>query len=260
MTFAMEHNVHPDGPQRLGRLLRPAWVPVFGDAFRLACLLAAMAVALRAVAMLGRQAPSWLLPAGFLLLAVTPHLFFRQEGRRRAGLRLPGKPQWLLGGVVLGAAAAWLLHWLGVTLFGTGAGNWYISVRRALPIEQMAGLPEARLFWFLAIPSMVFSPLGEELFFRGLLEQAAAERWNQTKGILFSAGWFGVIHLLHHGIARVDGELHVQPLSGALWMALIFATGALFSLLRLKTGSLLAPILSHAAFNLTLTYAVLYLL
>lgn len=241
-------------------LLRPAWAPVFVDAFRLACLLAALAIALRAVAMLGRYAPSWLLPGGFLLLAATPHLFFRPEGRRRAGLRRPRKPLWLLWGVVLGAAAAWLLYWLGVSLFGAADENWYVSVRRALPIQQMAGLPKAQLFWFLAIPAMIFSPLGEEIFFRGLLQQAAEERWDRPKGIMFSAGWFGVLHLLHHGIVRIDGELRLLPLSGALWMGLIFATGVLFSLLRVKSGSLLAPILSHAAFNLTMTYIVLYLL
>ena len=50
----------------------------------------------------------------------------------------------------------------------------------------------------------------------------------------------------------------VFPLSGAIWMALIFGLGVLFAFLRQKSGSLVAPILSHAAFNLTMNYTILY--
>lgn len=78
--------------------------------------------------------------------------------------------------------------------------------------------------------------------------------------MIVDAGWFAVIHLFHHGILRIDGQLRVLPLSGAIWMALIFATGVLFALLRQRSGSLAAPILSHAAFNLAMNLTIFYLL
>ncbi len=245
----------PPGTQ----LLRDRWVPVFGDAARLALLLAVLAAAVRGLGMLGPQRYFWVLPAGFTVMALTPHLFFRREGRRRTGLRLPQRPLWIVWGVLLGALGAGLCYWLGVTLFGESNDNWFVSIRRGFPITpEMAGLPTAQLFWIISIPSLIFSPLGEEIFFRGFLQQAAEERWNHRSAVVVDAGWFAVVHLFHHGILRIDGEVQLFPLSGAIWMVLIFGTGVLFAFLRQKRGSLLAPILSHATFNLAMNYTIFY--
>ena len=65
---------------------------------------------------------------------------------------------------------------------------------------------------------------------------------------------------MHHGIVRIDGHVQFFPLSGAIWVVLIFGTGVLFAFLRHKTGSLLAPILAHAAFNLGMPFTIFYLL
>ena len=240
-------------------LLRDLWIPVFGNAFRLAVLLGVLASAVRVVGMLWPQRYFWVLPLGFTVMALTPWLFFRKEGRRRAGVRLPERPLWILRGILLGAAGALFVYWLGVTLFGVTDDNWFVSIRRAFPVTaEMAGVSTVQLFWILTIPSLIFSPIGEEVFFRGFLQQAAEERWNHRIGVIIDAGWFALVHVVHHGIVRIDGQIQVFPLSGAIWMVLIFGTGVLFAFLRHKTGSLLAPILSHAAFNLTMNYTILY--
>ena len=240
-------------------MLRRFWRPVFGDGLGLAVSLAALAAAVRAVGMLGPQRLYFVLPIGFVLMALTPHLFLSREGRRRAGMRLPERAQWILWGVLLGFLGAALCYWLGIGLFGHTDDNWFVSVRRSFPVTpEMESLPPAQLFWILTVPSMIFSPLGEEIFFRGFLQQVAEERWNHRSGVIVDAGWFAVVHLFHHGILRIDGEIRLFPLSGLIWMALIFATGVLFAWLRRKTGSLVAPILSHAAFNLAMSYTVFY--
>ena len=235
------------------------WIPVFSDAFRLSVLLAVLAAVLRGVGTLGPQRFFWILPVGFILMALTPHLFFRPEGQRRAGLRLPRRPLWIIWGIFLGTACAGLCYWLGITLFGETDDNWFISVQRSFPITPaMEGAPISQLFWIISIPAMIFSPLGEEIFFRGFLQQAVEERWDHRTGVVVDAGCFAAVHLFHHGILRIDGQIQVFPLSGAIWMVLIFGTGVLFALLRRKTGSLVAPILSHAAFNLVMNYTIFY--
>jgi len=242
-------------------LLRALWVPLFGDGFRLAILLAALAAAVRGVGMLGPQRYFWVLPVGFTVMALTPHLFFSREGRRRAGLRFSRRPMWIVCGILLGVAGAGLFYWLGVTLFGETNDNWFVSVRRSFPsTPEMAGLPTAQLFWIISIPSLIFSPVGEEIFFRGFLQQVVEERWNHRAGVIMDAGWFAVVHLFHHGILRIDGQVQFLPLSGAIWMVLIFGTGVLFAFLRQKTDSLVAPILSHAAFNLGMNFTIFYFL
>jgi membrane protease YdiL (CAAX protease family) len=110
----------------------------------------------------------------------------------------------------------------------------------------------------LTVPALIFSPLGEEIFFRGVLQQAAEERWTHRTALIVDAGWFAAVHLFHHGIVRIEGEVRILLLSGAIWMLLIFCTGVLFAYLRQKNGSLPVPILSRAAFNLTMNFTILY--
>ncbi len=240
-------------------LLRKIWRPVFGDGVGLAFLLAGLAAAVRGVGMLGPQRFYWVLPVGFAVMALTPHLFLSREGRRRAGLRRPVRPRWILWGVALGALGAVLCYGLGVALYGASDDNWFVSVRRAFPITpEMAALPTAQLFWIITVPSLIFSPVGEEIFFRGFLQQVAEERWSHRSGLIVDAGWFAVVHLVHHGIVRIDGQIRVFPLSGLIWVALIFGTGVMFALLRRRAGSLLAPILCHAAFNLAMNFTIFY--
>lgn len=242
-------------------LLRGLWTPFFGDGFGLGILLAILAAGIRGVGMLGPQRYFWVLPVGFVLMALTPYVFFRKEGRRRAGLRRPRRPQWIVLGILLGVVSAGLCYWIGVTLFGESNDNWFVSVRRSFPVTaEMASLSVAQLFWFVSIPSMIFSPLGEELFFRGFLQQTLEQRWSQRTGTIVDAGWFAAVHLFHHGILRIDGQVQILPLSGAIWLVLIFGTGVLFALLRQKTCSLVAPILAHAAFNLGMNFTIFYLL
>lgn len=242
-------------------LLRRSLIPVFGDAYLLGILLACLAAVARAVGMLGPQRLFWVLPLGFAVMALTPLLFFRKEGRRRAGLRRPRQWRWVVWGVLLGALAAACCYWLGVTLFGDTNDNWFVSVRRSFPITpEMASLSTTRLFWIISLPSMIFSPVGEEIFFRGFLQQSLQERWSYRSSVLLDAGWFAAVHLFHHGIVRIEGRVEVFALSGVMWMLLIFGTGLLFALVRRKADSLLAPILSHAAFNLTMNFTIFTLL
>ncbi len=242
-------------------LLRELWIPVFGNAFTASMFFAGLAATIRGVGMLGPQRYFWILPVGFIAMALTPYLFFRKEGRRRAGLRWPRRPLWIVYGMLLGAVGAGFCYWLGVTLFGQTVDNWFVSVRRSFPVTpEMEAMSRMQLFWIISVPSMIFSPLGEELFFRGFLQQAVEERWNYRTGVVVDAGLFAAIHLFHHGILRIDGQLQLLPVSGAIWMLLIFGTGVLFAFLRRATGSLVAPVLSHAVFNLAMTYTIFFLL
>lgn len=121
--------------------------------------------------MLGPRESFWILPVGFIGMALTPHLFFGKEGRRRAGLEWPKKRWWwAVGGVGLGALGALVCYWLGVGLFGVTDDNWLVSVRRSFPeMPEAAAFTKAQLFWVVSVPAMIFSPIGEEIFFRGFL-------------------------------------------------------------------------------------------
>lgn len=90
---------------------------------------------------------------------------------------------------------------------------------------------------YVVVGVVLFAPLGEEMLFRGVLFQALRQRLGLWPG----AGISGLVFGLAHGI----GE------SGPIPVAVIVTTllGVLLALLFHRRGTLVAPVLTHAAFN-----------
>jgi membrane protease YdiL (CAAX protease family) len=99
------------------------------------------------------------------------------------------------------------------------------------------------------VPAILFSPIGEEIFFRGLLQHALERRFSPRASTIAECGAFAAIHLCHHGLFLTATGLALRPLSGAIWMLLMFGTAWMFAWLRQSTGSLLPAVVSHAVFN-----------
>lgn len=95
--------------------------------------------------------------------------------------------------------------------------------------------PLGRLLMLSA--AVVLAPLAEEVIFRGILLPGLAQHMKTASALVISAALFGLFHVPSHGI-------------GAIMPALL---GLVFGWARLRTGSLAAPILLHAANNLLVT-------
>jgi len=78
----------------------------------------------------------------------------------------------------------------------------------------------------------VWTPVAEEMFFRGFVLQGLANRWSFTPAVIVSSGVFAALHL-----------------SPALLLP-VFVTGLLLGFLYRRTGSLWPSIAVHAAQNL----------
>ena len=85
------------------------------------------------------------------------------------------------------------------------------------------------------IKSALIVPVLEDLFFRGYLE-GALERYGKLRAAIVSALCFAAVHMGGKGAAPLQ------------WLQFA-AMGLLFSALRIKTGSLLAPMLVHGCYN-----------
>lgn len=71
--------------------------------------------------------------------------------------------------------------------------------------------------------------------------------------------FFALIHLFHHGIIKGPaGKLNFYPLSGVLWVLLMFVTAMAFAILKKKSGSVYPAILSHAVFNVVMNGCIFY--
>ena len=221
--------------------------------FTLVVLFAGM----RTVGTLGPAAWRWMLPAGFVLMALTPWLLLDASGRRQIGLVPASKRVWYAWALVGGAAAASLCMAVGLAMFGTGAGNWYVSIARNYQgIMDTSAFSLLMLHLVFTTPALLFSPIGEEIFFRGVLQRALELRINPQLATLAECSLFAVVHLCHHGVVRVDGQFSWMPVSAISWMTLMFFTAWLFAWLRKRSGSLYPAIVAHMAFNGTMNLLI----
>ncbi|NOT03558.1 MAG: CPBP family intramembrane metalloprotease [Anaerolineales bacterium] len=164
-------------------------------------------------------------------------------------------------GPVLGVIAALVIYVIGYVLFGTTIDNWYVTVRMSYQADpRLLELPHFVQFLVFTTPAVIFSPLGEELFFRGMFQVSLSERFGARIATGTTALAFGLVHLLHHGVTVGEAGLQLLPISGALWAVLMAGVSALLALVRVKSGAIWPAIACHIAFNIGMNYAIFYLL
>tara|TARA_A100001011_G_scaffold46726_1_gene44167 strand:- start:166 stop:960 length:795 start_codon:yes stop_codon:yes gene_type:complete len=90
-------------------------------------------------------------------------------------------------------------------------------------------------FWsgvLLFIAVVILAPLGEEIIFRGFLQQTLEKRWKDiTRAILFTALIFSLIHM------------------NPYWFIQIYFLGVILGFLAWKTQSIIAPLILHSMNN-----------
>ncbi len=233
----------------------------FDAPWKLAALLLAIVAAWRGVLLLGAAGGRgpWMV-AHFVFMAALPFVFLTREGRIAIGLRRPSRPRWLLWGPLLGALAAIVIGLIALLLFEWSPDNWYVSFGQTmLRDHRLAGLAPVTLAITLGIPAAVFSPVGEELFFRGLLHTAIETVAGRMVALVTTAVSFGVIHLFHHGLALTGDGIQILAVSGSIWLVLVMGLSLLFTLCRTRSGSIWPSVASHAAFNVAMVIFIVFL-
>lgn len=129
----------------------------------------------------------------------------------------------LLG--VLAVCPVTLLHEIMMALRGS----------RYLSVWTGPQIPNA--FLAMVVKSALVVPICEELFFRGYL-LGALRPYGESRAVWVVSICFALVH-----VTVLGGDMGWLPLT---------LLGLLFCLLTLRTGSLLAPMLVHGCYNLTL--------
>ncbi len=101
--------------------------------------------------------------------------------------------------------------------------------------DQMAGPGQAA--WLLFLLAVVV-PIGEEVFFRGLVYGGLRSRWGTAVATLASAVFFSAVHVQ---------VIHALP---------ILLLGVILAALYERTGSLLPPIVAHGVNNIIAVVSV----
>jgi len=192
----------------------------------------------------------------FTLMCFTPLIFLKKPGRREIGIRKSTRPWWLVWGFLLGCGMCLLLFALTRLAFGLESSNPFVY------IASLANTENAPAIYFLIylIIVMTFSPIGEELFYRGVVHQAFRERMGERGASIIDSAAFALTHLAHFGIVYTAAGWKLLPLPSVLWLCSMFLTCLVFNLVRNESGSILGPILTHAGFNFGMGFLIFYAL
>ncbi len=101
-------------------------------------------------------------------------------------------------------------------------------------LQILDGGPIAKNFLFISV--IALAPIGEEYLFRGVLLSGLSQRFSNFWAIFLSSVVFMAFHLLEYS---------------GYWFALVsvFLLGILLAVLRLRSQSMLVPIICHAGYN-----------
>ena len=201
---------------------------------------------------------SWL---GLIMLisAIVPFLFLSKKGRRKIGIKKPENLNWVIIALVIGLVFSISLYYLGVGLYGNSFENWYYYIGKSYNIPAgIDGEGKLILFSIMALTGMTFSPIGEELFFRGIVHSSMATSLGDRKASLIDSSAFALVHISHFGLVFVNQEWRFLLVPTIIWVLSMFCVSILFYICRKRSGSILGAILCHAAFNLGMIYCIFY--
>jgi membrane protease YdiL (CAAX protease family) len=240
-------------------LLKPFWLAFIGPAWIVSLLFYALIAFIRFFAFFSPYELQEVFFLQTVAMWALPFLFLTPSGRIEIGLserRLA--PRTLLFSALAGVTCALIFFGAGMAIYDHSPNNWCISIRNYLHLDEMHGImsPSA-LFALYALPAIFLNPIGEELLFRGFIQQAFARRFNATVGTIVSSFLFGLIYLYLHGIWHDTTGFHLRAASAAIAVCLMALTGFVFALCRALSRSLWPAMVAHAAFNLTLLGAAI---
>lgn len=128
-----------------------------------------------------------------------------------------------------------------------------IALVAGLLADERAQLPAGRLAFVAVVRIPLGTALFEEVVFRGLLLAAWLRVTSTTRAVAWSSVVFGLWHVAPTLVAL---ELNGVDAAGAAGVGVVLVAvtvttiaGVGFAWLRLRSGSLLAPILAHLATN-----------
>lgn len=243
--------------------LRPFWSKIFNFNWKFGLILILLVCIPRFILVLNANANGNYNSIGLVMLisAIAPFLFLTKYGRKRIGMTKPKKSLWLLIAFVSGLIFSFLLYYLGPSMYGNNYENWYNYIGKSYNIP--AGINQhdkAILFAIMTLTGMTFSPIGEELFFRGIVHSSFAKSIGEKKASLVDSSAFAVTHISHFGLVFINKKWNLLIMPTLIWVLSMFLVSVLFFMFKRFSHSILGATICHSAFNLGMIYCIFYLL
>ncbi len=197
----------------------------------------------------------------FLIMWITPFVLLTKQGRRTMGMKKPKNYIWLIYSFFFGIIICTLVYLIGSWLYQSSIDNWFVYISNSyssIPTDALEGSNRNSYFIIFAVIGMTFSPIGEELLYRGLIHQSLVSRFGNNKASIIDSLAFAITHLAHFGIIYSNNTWKFILIPALLWVIIIYFTGRLFHFCKAKTNSIYGAVICHAGFNLTMIYFIFY--
>lgn len=255
-------------PQKRAASLKPTirrpFRRIVGFDLRTGITVLAVTALVRIVIVLGANASAnyQLVSVFFVVLIALPWVMLTRRGRTQIGFTRPQSWKAVVLAIAMGAAMCLATFALMTTLFGQSIANPFVYISSsysAIP-QPLTDADRTIYFVIFAIINMTLSPIGEEILYRGMATEMLRTRLSERLTTCIEAGVFALVHLAHFGIIFTVTGWAFLPIPAMLWVGAMFLTALVFAYARRLSGSLLGAILSHSAFNLTMTAMIFYTL
>ena len=200
---------------------------------------------LRSLGLVGPPRYSWL---PVIMFTTALALIAWTTGATRADLGL--ERQYLRSGLLYGAGAFGLVFLVLVIGAVIPATNGFLHDSRA----QISG---SRMLYELAVSILLMTAIPEEFAFRGVLLGSALRLWGPWRASLITSALFGLWHIVptlhtmrdNRAVSFASASILGESLVVLGSVAVTFVAGLVFCWLRLRSRSLVAPVMAHFATN-----------
>lgn len=243
--------------------LRPFWNRFFQFDWKFGLFLILIICFPRFILVLNANASGSYGAIGMIMLisAIAPFIFLSKYGRKIIGISKPGNYRWLLIAFIAGLIVSFAIYFLGAGLYGSSYENWYAYIGKSYHIPAGINANDKQvLFIIMALTGMTFSPIGEELFFRGIVHASFAKSIGGKRASAVDSAAFALTHISHFGLVFINNQWSFLPIPTLIWILSMFLVSVLFFICKQYSSSILGAIICHAAFNLGMIYCIFYLL
>ena len=196
----------------------------------------------------------------FVFMWLLPFILLNKEGRKKIGIVKTKKPWYLVYSLLVGTLICIPVFLLGNGLYGMSESNWFVYISRSYAGALPSEFGNERFIYFAIFAgiSMIFSPIGEELMYRGFIHQCFEEKYGPNRASQIDSLAFALTHLAHFGILFTATGWVFKPIPALLWVICTYFVSRFFFFCKQKTASLGGAILCHAGFNLAMNYFIFY--
>lgn len=241
--------------------LKPFWSKIFKFDWKFGLFLILIICIPRFILVLNANETANYSYIGLIMVisAIAPFVFLSKFGRKKIGIIKPTNYRWLIIAFVIGLVFSILLYFFGEIFYGNSYENWYYYIGKSYNIPtEIDRQSKLIMFGIMALTGMIFSPIGEELFFRGIVHSSFANSVGDKRASIIDSSSFALVHISHFGLIFVNQQWQFLILPTLIWVICMFCVSILFYRCRKNSGSILGAIICHSAFNLGMIYCIFY--